>query len=132
MIGEDGEHTRDTMPRQVEVALWLSGAQSVVGVIQAALTMGWIHFQDAQVKVGFYTIIGAAWLYGLYRRNNWLRWITVIYTGLSLVAMPLTVAKLHDATQVTTHLVAALLGIPVAVLLCLPKARLWYRHGAVS
>jgi hypothetical protein len=119
------------MPNQVIAAVILLGVQFSIAVVGEAFQMNWDHLQQAQVIVAIYTAVSALWVYGLYRRQNWLRWITVAYTVYQVVMLPLTLPSIHDVAQLTVYWVAVVLGVTAVVLLCLPKARQWYNRSAV-
>ena len=61
------------MPDQVFAALLLLGAQFFVDLVEAAMKMDWAYLVQVLVKVAFFAIVSAMWLYGLYLRQNWLR-----------------------------------------------------------
>ena len=88
--------------------------------------MNWVYLPEAQVTTAFFAVVSALFIYGLYRRQNWLRWITVAYTALQLLAMPVVLPKIHDAAQLVLSCAAIILGVAASVLLCWPKARKWY------
>jgi len=131
-MDDNTEVSRQRIPDQVLVALSLLGTQYLIGVIGRALRMDWNHLQQAQVTVACYTLVCALWIYGLYRRQNWLRWVTVVYFALHVVLIPVWLNRIHDAAQVALYWAEMILGAPATVLLCLPKARLWYRSSAIT
>jgi hypothetical protein len=82
--------------------------------------------QQAQVKTAFFAVVSALFLYGLYQRQNWLRWILVAYTALQVMAIPVTLPRIHDAAELVLACARVILGVAASVLLCLPKPRQWY------
>jgi hypothetical protein len=117
-----GEH----IPDQVIAAILLLGVQYFFAVLAKVLQMDWAHFQQAQVRTAFFAAASAIWLYGLYRRLSWLRWITVVFTVFQVVALPVVLPRIHDAAQLLLFCVSIFLGVAATVLLCMPKARQWY------
>jgi hypothetical protein len=125
-VSNTSEVSVDPIPDQVTTALYLLGLQSFFGAFSRALQTNWVYLPQAQVRTACFAILSALFLYGLYRRQNWLRWMTVAYTALQVLAMPVVLPKIHDAAQLVLSCTAIILGVAASVLLCLPKARQWY------
>jgi hypothetical protein len=125
-VNNNSENSVEHVPDQVITAILLLGVQSFLFTLNQALRMDWLNRQQAQVKVAFLVIIGALFLFGLYRRLNWLRWLVIAYTALQVVALPVVLPRIHDAAQLVLTCAAVMLGIAASVLFCLPTARRWY------
>jgi predicted MFS family arabinose efflux permease len=130
-VNSTSEVSIERMPDQVTWALLLIGVQFFLGVLDKALQMDWLYSQQAQVKTAFFAVVSALFLYGLYRRQNWLRWILVAYTALQVIAIPMALPGIHDAAQLMLTCARVILGVAASVLLCLPKSRQWYGSSSV-
>jgi hypothetical protein len=114
------------IPDQVITALLLLGVQYFLAVLAKTLQRDWAYFQQAQIRTALFAAASAIWLYGLYRRLSWLRWVTVVFTGFQVVALPVVLPRIHYAAQLVLFCASILLGVAATVLLCMPKARQWY------
>ena len=119
------------MPDQVTTALFLLGVQSFLVLLNKALQTDWLYLPQAQVKTACFAVVSALFLYGLYRRQNWLRWMIVAYTALQVVAIPVALPRIHDAAHLVLTCAGVILGVAASVLLCLPNARQWYASRRV-
>jgi hypothetical protein len=125
-VSNTSEVSIDRIPDQVTTALYLLGVQYFLGAVRRALQTNWLYLPHEQVKTAFFVVVCALFLYGLYRRLNWLRWITVAYTAFQGLAMLVVFPRIHDAAQLVLSCAAIIVGLVASVLLCLPKARQWY------
>jgi hypothetical protein len=125
-VNSTSENSIEHTPDQVISALYLLGVQSFLTALNRALQVDWLHLQQEQFKTAFFAIVSALFLYGLYRRQNWLRWITVAYTALQVVAISATFSRTHDAAHLVLSCATVIVGVAASVLLCLPEARRWY------
>jgi hypothetical protein len=125
-VNNNSENSVKHVPDQVITAILLLGVQSFLVTLNQALRMDWLYRQQAQLKVAFLVAVSALFLFGLYRRLNWLRWIVIAYTALQVVAMPVALPKIHDAAQLVLTCAAVISGIAASVLFCMPTARRWY------
>jgi hypothetical protein len=125
-VNDNSENSVKRVPDQVITAILLLGVQSFLVTLNQVLRMDWLYRQEAQLKVAFLVAVSALFLFGLYRRLNWLRWIVIAYTALQVLAMPAALPKIHDAAQFVLTCAAVILGIAASVLFCLPTARRWY------
>jgi hypothetical protein len=119
------------MPDQVTTALSLLGLQVFFAVLNKALQTDWLYLPQAQIGSAFHAVLGALCLYGLYWRQNWLRWLVVAYTAIQVVAIPLALPRIHDAAHLMLTCAIVILGVAASVLLCMPKARRWYASTSV-
>ena len=80
------------------------------------------------VTVLFIGAVRALWLGGLYRRLNWLRWLTIASPVLTVAIALLTWRSLIHLRQniVLMALILAAWFDSGVVLLCLPQASRWY------
>ena len=113
-------------------ALWIVGMQGMLDVIGKGLRTNWDHPQTGQVTVACYALACVIWIYGLFRRQNWVRWITILYAAFQVLLCPFAPATIRDSTQLAIYWVAVILGASAAVLLCLQSARSWYRNSAAQ
>ena len=125
-MSNTSEVSIDRIPDQVTTALYLLGVQYFLGAVRRALQTNWLYLPQEQVKTAFFAVVCALFLYGLYRRLNWLRWITIAYTAFQVLAMLVVFPRIHDAAQLVLSCASIILGLAASVLLCLPKARQWY------
>jgi hypothetical protein len=110
-------------PRQVLTALLLIGADFLLSAVQMVKTVpaSWL----SAFAVIFASIL-ALWIFGLYRRLNWLRWFTVGSAVLGILCLPFTwplvLAHVNPPFMILKY---AFFDFG-ALLLCLPQARSWY------
>jgi hypothetical protein len=74
------------------------------------------------------------WVLGLYRRLNWLRWVTVGCAVIGLLSLPFTGSMALATVPLSLLIVKYSLFDMGALLLCLPQARAWFdeSRGAAS
>jgi hypothetical protein len=110
-------------PRLVAIALSLIGADFLLSLAQMAKTVpaSWM----AAFAAVFASIFGF-WIFGLYRRLNWLRWFTVGSAIVGILylpfAWPLVLVNVNPPLMILKY---ALFDFG-ALLLCLPQAHAWY------
>lgn len=124
------EHSRAlsqlTPPRQVLIALCLLGAEFGLALVRSVLMKDWSRPIPAVLGVLLLAAVCSLWLYGLWRRRNWVRWITVILGAGGCALAYLDVARLHDPVQVALYWLQFALTAPAVIILVLPVARHWY------
>jgi len=120
------------VPRQVTLALYLLGAAFVFSILRLVFTPHWSHPGSHVFPIFLVAAVYFFWLYGLVRRLNWLRWVTVVLSGIGLITMPWWLPKVDDHTQLAFHLLQCAAQIPGTLLLCLPAAQAWYGRRAVA
>jgi hypothetical protein len=103
-----------------------------LAVVRSVLMRDWSHPSSAIVPVAVLAIICLAWLFGLWRRLNWLRWTTVILGASGCLGAYWSVARLHDPIQVDLYWVQFVTTLVTVVLLLLPSSNTWYGSRAVS
>ena len=113
-------------PSQVLAALGLMAVVFAVAVLRAALMKNWAQPTLAAVNLIILAAICGIWLYGLWRRLNWLRWVTVFLGATGCLLASRSVANLHDPTQVALYGVQFALTVPGVILFVLPPAQRWY------
>ncbi len=124
----DDKH-RSAPPRPVVIALSLLGAEFGLALIRSILMKDWSRPVLAALGVLLLAVVCLLWWYGLWRRRNWVCWITVV-GGLSGIALsPLSVARLSDPVQRRLYWLQLALTLPVIIMLVLPAARQWYRQN---
>jgi hypothetical protein len=69
------------------------------------------------------------WLFGLYRRLNWLRWLTVGGAILGILCLPWVWRILQSQGDFSLRLLKYVLFDSGAILLCLPQANRWSHRG---
>jgi 4-hydroxybenzoate polyprenyltransferase len=70
------------------------------------------------------------WLYGLFRRLNWLRWVTVGLAILGILLLPRVLARIQERGPILFQLFKYALFDTGTLLLCLPAAREWFSSKA--
>lgn len=70
------------------------------------------------------------WLFGLYRRLNWLRWLTVAVAAGGLLSLPWVWDVI--VSNASIYAVRYILFDTDALLLCLPQADGWYGASAAA
>lgn len=114
-------------PRLVIIAIAIMAGAFAIALVRVCLMK---HRSPGPGPVIFGLVLDSAislpWLYGLWRRRNWVRWLTVILgaTGCALASRSL--ARLHDPTQVILYWVQFALTIPVVIILVFPSVSAWY------
>jgi hypothetical protein len=119
-------------PRQVFVALCLMGVEFGLAVIRTVLLRDWSRPVPAVLAVLLVAVLAMIWLYGLYRRRNWVRWMTVIVCGGGCVLAPFDVARLDDSVQIVLYWLQFAVTVPVVVLLLLPGTHVWYTRAPLA
>jgi len=114
------------LPRQVAIALWLIGADYVLQII--VISRGNLSGPDGFFTVLLLGVISALWLRGLYRRLNWLRWLTVVSAIVGIAYLPRVWGLIQRRGSIPIQLLKYALFDSGALLLCLPQARRWYTH----
>jgi uncharacterized membrane protein (DUF2068 family) len=132
MIGVPSFFDRGTPPRQVLLAIGLMGATFSIAVVRLALMQDWTRPAFAALIVSILAALCWLWLYGLWRRTTWVWWFTVISGVGGCLLARLSVAKLHDATQISLYWVQFGFTLPAMVLLLMPAARTWYRRRVAA
>ena len=125
----------DELPGTVITALALFGAAFLVGVVRVILinlARGPVHvIFHVTFGVVFIIAVGSFWIYGLYSRRNWVRWFTIVWTGLGTLATPWALSSISDPRQVPMYWIQLVADSAAAILLCLPAAGRWYRRRNV-
>ena len=122
----DARPRSETIPAVVLTALWLIGVALVVGVVRVILInlgRGPIH---AIIGVVFVTLVGSLWIYGLYSQRNWVRWFTIVWTGIGILATPWATSRISDPRQIPMNWIQIVADLAAVILLCLPSAGRWY------
>jgi hypothetical protein len=119
------------MPGPVRFALGFMGVGFVVALVRAALMKDWSRPGEALIWLAVLVGVCAAWVYGLYRRKNWLRWFTILSFAVGIANTPWALDVLHDPRQIAMYWVQCFTALPAAVLLCLPTAARWFMRRAV-
>jgi hypothetical protein len=115
-------------PRSAIVVLCLVAAISLIAEVRSALMKDWARPAPALVGMGFLALICLLWLYGLWRRVNWVRWMTIILGVGGCLLASRSIARLHDPTQVALYWVQFALTVPTVAFLLTPSARSWYER----
>jgi UDP-N-acetylmuramyl pentapeptide phosphotransferase/UDP-N-acetylglucosamine-1-phosphate transferase len=119
-------------PAQVRAALGLMAVAFAVVVLRSALMQNWARPTPAFLNLFILAAICAFWLYGLWRRLNWLRWVTVFLGTTGCLLASRSLARLHDPTQIALYLVQFAVTAPTVILLVLPPARRWYTRDLAA
>jgi type IV secretory pathway VirB2 component (pilin) len=118
--------TPSAMPKAVLYALASMALGLSLAVVRSVLMRDWSHPSSAIVPVVVLTALCLAWLYGLWRRRNWLRWTTIVLGALGCLGARWSLAILHDPVQVDLYWVQFATTLLTVVLLLLPSSRNWY------
>lgn len=119
-------------PQEVEIAIYLQAALFIVGfvtLIDAYAFMGEEkgHPAAAAVITLLFTGIWALWLRGLWWRQNWVRWITVIW-NIAVVCYAVWRGTVNDhGLPMLSYLLIPINGA-VMVMLLRPVAHHWYQQ----
>ena len=120
------------MPRQVVSSLSLLSAAFSTSILRMLLTGRGDHPGSNAVAAAIVGGIYFAWVYGLFRRLNWLRWVTIVLTCVGVITLPWWFAQVTDHTRLAFHLLQLALQVPAVALLCLRPARVWYGRPTVA
>jgi hypothetical protein len=123
---------RPSPPPLVLAALAFLAAEFAVGVLRVAIMATWTPLLSALGGILLLTVVYASWLYGLWHRINWLRWVTVVANVWSGLIAPRVVARLPNTTQVVLYVVQVFLSAFAVFLLILPSANRWYRQRILN
>jgi len=110
-------------PGQVVIALSLIGADFLLSLAQMVKTTPalWLAAFAA-----VFASIFALWIFGLYRRLNWLRWFTVGSAVIGILCLPFAWPLVLANVSPPLILMKYALFDFGALLLCLPQAHAWY------
>jgi FtsH-binding integral membrane protein len=117
---------RTLPPPQVLTALGLMALLFAVGLLRAALIQNWTQPVFAALGLFLLSATCGFWLYGLYRRLNWLRWVTVLAGAGGCLLVSRAATELRDPVQLGLYYLQVALMAPSVVLFVLPPARRWY------
>lgn len=115
-----------TPPRPVLIAISMLAAEFGLALVRDFLMRNWSRPHHAVIGVFLIAAICLLWLYGLLRRRNWVRWLTVIIGAVGCALAPFSVARIHDPVQLLLYWIQFTLTLPATVILVLPAARRWY------
>lgn len=119
-------------PNAVVYALGSMTLGLTVAVVRSVLMRDWSHPSSAMIPVSILAAFCFAWLYGLWRRLNWLRWTTVVLGALGCLGARWSLALLHDPIQVDLYWVQFVTTLVTVTFLLLPSSRDWYVKRVVS
>jgi hypothetical protein len=103
-----------------------------VAVLRSILMRDWSHPSTAIVPVAILTVLCVAWLFGLWRRLNWLRWTTIVLGALGCTGARWSLEMLHDPIQIDLYWVQFVTTAPDCDLASVPPSRNWYVGRVVS
>src|SRR5690348_1352920 len=126
------ESRRTCPPRPVLIVVALMAGQFLIALVRVSLMKDWSRPRGAILGLLLICAICLPWMYGLWRRRNWVRWLTVISGTVGCALTPLNLARLHDPAQVTYYWVQFALTIPVMTILFVPAAGGWYPGSSKS
>ena len=109
------------LPFAVSVALWLFGTSSVISLARIAL----VDFPNREARVSFWTVLFLLWFYGLWRRQGWVWYLTVIggaYTCVTPFLQPIP----PDRVPYFVFWVQYALWVSMTTILVLPTGRNWF------
>jgi hypothetical protein len=125
-------HQRPSAPPQVLAALGFMGVSFSVAALRSALVQDWARPIPAALSVFVLASLCGLWLYGLWRRLNWLRWVTVFLGASGCLLAWKSLAQLHDPTQIALYWLQFALTVPTVVLFVLPPSQRWYTHDLAA
>jgi hypothetical protein len=124
---------REPWPRsQVVAALVLWVLVCLTGVIRAALMKDWARPLPATLGVVALAALLSLWVYGLSRRQNWLRSLTVGLGALSCLLAPWSVSILTRPVNVGLYWLQMGLTLLATALFTLPAVRQRYGKGNLA
>ena len=121
-----------SVPPQVVVALFLIGVDFLLSI---ALIFGLgvdVPFTTQLVTATLLAAFFLLWMYGLYRRLNWLRWLTVGLAILGVLCLPWAWRILQSRGDFPLGLLKYVLFDSAGILLGLPQANRWYARRATT
>jgi hypothetical protein len=122
----EARHRSERMPGVVIAALLLFGAGFAVGVVRVILMNLGRGPGHVIFGIAFVTVVGSLWIYGLYSRRNWVRWLTIVWTGIGTLVTLWATPQISDPRQVPMNSIQIVATSATIVLLCLPSAGRWY------
>jgi hypothetical protein len=115
-----------TFPPQVAIALALIATDFLLSTILTLRAQVDVPLSTLLIPVVLLAVLYALWLYGLYRRLNWLRWLTVGGALVGILYLPWAWRILQNQGDLPLRLLKYVLFDAGAILLCLPQANRWY------
>ena len=121
-------HAKRPPPQEI-LALSLIAADFTLAILQVPtrVAAGSALLVILVAMVALYTL----WLVGLYRRINWLRWLTVAGALIGILSLPWSWQFIKNQSNVPLYILKYVLFDAGAILLCLPQAHAWYTRSAV-
>lgn len=118
------------LPREVAVGIYIQTALFLLGGITVLVGVVKEQLHQLAAVLIFLLLIGiwSLWLYGLWSRRNWVRWLTIISNVAGLFP------ALHEVSAESSYQLAVLTylevaaALAVAVILLRPAASHWYRR----
>jgi hypothetical protein len=120
------------VPKAVLGALTSMALGLCVAVFRSILMRDWSHPTTAIVPVAVLSMLCVGWLFGLWRRLNWLRWTTIVLGALGCMGARWSLELLHDPIQIDLYWVQFVTTLLTVTLLLLPASRNWYVRRVVS
>jgi len=121
-----------TMPRIVAAAIGLIAGEFLIGAVQVTLMNLGRGSYHVAFGVSLAGLIGSLWIYGLYRRHNWVRWLAIVSAGLGVLGVIWGPSRFSNPWQVLLERIQVVAHLTAAILLCLPAAGYWYGRRSAS
>jgi cell division protein FtsW (lipid II flippase) len=119
----------DRAPMPVVIALCSIGVSLALAPVRSLEMDGWERPLLKASALVILICLGGAWVWGLYRRKNWLRWLTIVAGVTGLFALPTLVPLFGRDMQGSLYLAQCVLSVFGAALLALPVSSRWFSSG---
>jgi len=113
-------------PLQVVAALSLIAIDFLLSIVLLLKVKIDVPFTTQLVTAAALGVFYFLWLFGLYRRLNWLRWLTIGGALLGILYLPWAWRLLQSQGDFSLRLLKYVLFDSGSILLCLPQANQWY------
>jgi hypothetical protein len=115
----------------VAAALVVIAADFLLSIMLTLMAQVDVPISTLLIPVVLLAVLYFLWLYGLYRRLNWLRWLTVGGALIGILYLPWAWRLLQNQGYLPLRLLKYVLFDAGALLLCLPQANRWYVRAKV-
>jgi hypothetical protein len=113
---------------QVKLALSLIAADFALAIVR--VLTGPLAGPSMLIALLLMTGLYALWLLGLYRRINWVRWLTIAGALIGILSLPWMWSLIRNQGNVLLYVFKYVLFDAGAILLCTPQAHAWYTRPA--
>lgn len=119
-------------PREVKIAIFLETMLFLLGLLTGVMAYMFLgeaqgHPIAAAVIILLFAGIWLVWLYGLWQKRNWVRWLTIISNVIALCLALHIVASDNARGQTVVSCIQIVILVPATIMFLHPVVGSWYR-----